>query len=267
MDALLICDGRSCRKRTRNYRLLPDNSLIAAPIGHGSKATNAGLWSAVTGGDPVLTLGDDDTPNVRSVVFSPDGSRVAACSEDQSTRVWDATTGLLLHTLLAPVNQVATTPLPPSPPSPSPLPSPRGSDSSPPLSQPVVPTERTEFSPLGQQHPPFVHRSVSATEPVCAPLTEDRHSRPIDLPDRSYVPSLPAPDEITDDMFTPAPFGKLEDLLPRPPPPKPTQPPTDPASKPIPVPLQSNTISLLTPRGKETLWAPSPVPHCEPRAW
>jgi WD40 repeat protein len=47
------------------------------------------------------------TGTVSSVVFSPDGSMLATASNDETTKLWDATTGTELLTLLGHTNFVS----------------------------------------------------------------------------------------------------------------------------------------------------------------
>jgi dipeptidyl aminopeptidase/acylaminoacyl peptidase len=55
------------------------------------------LWDAATG-EEIHTL-KGHTKEVSSVSFSPDGTRIASGSHDQTIRLWDAATGEEIHTL------------------------------------------------------------------------------------------------------------------------------------------------------------------------
>ncbi len=90
----------------------PDGKTLAS----GGWDKNIGLWEAGTGkhirtiegrigNEAIDGLGifrhalDGHTGRVNSVVFSPDGSRLASGSVDNTVRLWDASTGVLLNTL------------------------------------------------------------------------------------------------------------------------------------------------------------------------
>jgi hypothetical protein len=69
------------------------------------------VWDATTGRE-ILTLRGHTGP-VNSVAFSPDGTRLASASDDQTVKLWDVTTGEALLTLQGhrgPVNYVAFSP-------------------------------------------------------------------------------------------------------------------------------------------------------------
>ena len=57
------------------------------------------IWNADTGG-PVTSPLRGHTGGIRSVVFSPDGTRVASGSDDRTVRIWDSETGNLISNLL-----------------------------------------------------------------------------------------------------------------------------------------------------------------------
>ena len=85
----------------------PDGTRIASGSGKNSSgrrhSPRAGddnamrLWDAINGGQ-VLTF-TRHTACVKSVVFSPDGSRIASCSSDGTFKLWDAKTGNIVATL------------------------------------------------------------------------------------------------------------------------------------------------------------------------
>jgi len=57
------------------------------------------VWDATSGAE-LMTLIGHEGPIVNSVVFSPDGKRIASsCQEDGTARIWDAATGTELLTL------------------------------------------------------------------------------------------------------------------------------------------------------------------------
>lgn len=74
----------------------PDGSKIAAS----SFDRHVRVWDATTG-DSLLTI--DTSNTAHSIVWSPDGSRLAAVSS--GVVVWDATTGVVLHSLPAQVTE------------------------------------------------------------------------------------------------------------------------------------------------------------------
>ena len=55
------------------------------------------VWDAATGA-LVSTL-EGHSEGVTSVCYSPDGSKIASGSWDETVRVWDAATGALISTL------------------------------------------------------------------------------------------------------------------------------------------------------------------------
>ena len=54
------------------------------------------IWNAVTG-KHILTCKDCSVAPINAVAWSPDGTRLASASSDNTVHVWDAHTGSLLH--------------------------------------------------------------------------------------------------------------------------------------------------------------------------
>ncbi|KAG8915462.1 hypothetical protein FRC02_004515, partial [Tulasnella sp. 418] len=61
------------------------------------------------GWDPILSVLHGHLGNVRSVAFSPDGSRIVSGSDDHSVRIWDTSTGSCVRILEGHTNQVQST--------------------------------------------------------------------------------------------------------------------------------------------------------------
>jgi WD40 repeat protein/serine/threonine protein kinase len=70
------------------------DGLRLATAGEGPR-----LWDAQAGGPPLRTFPAHTHP-VSALAFSPDGERLASASFDRSVKLWDTTTGELLHTFL-----------------------------------------------------------------------------------------------------------------------------------------------------------------------
>ncbi len=62
------------------------------------------LWDAVTGA--LIRTFEGHSDQVRSVAFSPDGSRVLSGSADNTIKLWDAATGALIRTFEGHSDQV-----------------------------------------------------------------------------------------------------------------------------------------------------------------
>jgi RNA polymerase sigma factor (sigma-70 family) len=85
-----------------NHRALsPDGKIRAvrqwhsSPVGAGGRETIE-LWDTQTG-KKLREVMPPPTSTPKDVVFSPDGKRLAAAAWDNTTQVWDATTGKLFH--------------------------------------------------------------------------------------------------------------------------------------------------------------------------
>ena len=74
----------------------PDGRRFAASAGDASGEYIIKIWN-LQGDEPLVLAGHTDT--VDDIGFSPDGSRLVSGSWDETLRIWDATTGMLLHTL------------------------------------------------------------------------------------------------------------------------------------------------------------------------
>jgi WD40 repeat protein len=73
----------------------PDGRHFAAGFDHPENSVR--LYDAATGHSIAVMTGHSNTVN--TVAFSPDGSRLASCSHDQTARLWDGNTGQLLAVL------------------------------------------------------------------------------------------------------------------------------------------------------------------------
>jgi WD40 repeat protein len=74
----------------------------------GQRDKTVKLWDTPIGQEALTLRGH--TRSVKSVAFSPDGTRLASASEDQTVKVWDATAGRVIRTLKGhprPVTSVA----------------------------------------------------------------------------------------------------------------------------------------------------------------
>jgi WD40 repeat protein/serine/threonine protein kinase len=74
----------------------PDGRRLATG---GAPRAGQRLWDTKAGGEPLRTFPGHRHP-VSALAFSPDGERLASASFDHNVKVWDTTTGDLLHTLL-----------------------------------------------------------------------------------------------------------------------------------------------------------------------
>jgi WD40 repeat protein len=86
----------------------PDGKLIAAGDGYASLSSKTGTIRLYDAG----TRAVGHSRSVRSVSWSPDGTKVATGSLDETVRIWDAATGTCESTLRGdwPINSVAFSP-------------------------------------------------------------------------------------------------------------------------------------------------------------
>jgi WD40 repeat protein len=80
----------------------PAGERIASATGHWTGKDKPGevrIWSASTGQTTLILKAHDLGIPWQGVAFSPDGTRLATASYDRTVKIWDATTGQLLHTL------------------------------------------------------------------------------------------------------------------------------------------------------------------------
>jgi WD40 repeat protein len=94
-------------ERVAAVAIAPDNRLVAwcsgKVVANGTAAPVIWVWNRAEGGEPrALTQTEDRHQEVyspRTLAFSPDGRVLAAGGDDRTIRLWDTTTGKVLHTL------------------------------------------------------------------------------------------------------------------------------------------------------------------------
>src|SRR5262249_8521199 len=85
----------------------PDGTPLASGSGYGLIGTGeVKVWDARTGQELLSLKGH--SAGVSSVVFSPDGQRLASASEDKTLKVWDAQTGRELFPLKGHTDRVTS---------------------------------------------------------------------------------------------------------------------------------------------------------------
>jgi WD40 repeat protein len=84
----------------------PDGTRVVAGSGYGNLVT---ISDATTGQHLLVLQGHTDV--IGNVAWSPDGSKIASASNDNTIRIWDATTGAALNTFsLENVNSIRWSP-------------------------------------------------------------------------------------------------------------------------------------------------------------
>ena len=83
-------------------RFAPGGGFVAAVLADESRVNKPGqlvVWDVATG-EKAITAGHD--ASVHDLAYSPDGNRIATAGADGAVRVWDSSSGKLIHTLPLP---------------------------------------------------------------------------------------------------------------------------------------------------------------------